>query len=302
MRPAPTVLLLANVESEPGSTLTPKPPHAVRRLLDDPSPSVRKALISYFQGLGAAAETFLRATAAGAEISEAEAAAWFLRELKLSDPVIDFRNFIRSLNYELETGSMLLARTVSPELDIGACCAEFDRIAARCRELLAEPSSLREKCRTINRVLFHEYSFSLDADPGDPGSNLIDAVLDRHKGSELSLCIVYLLVAGRLGLELDPVILPGTYLVGCFGAGKPFFVHPADNGRLRLAEEVAAAVGSLPRPLEPADLMPASVRELLCRNCRALMQHFAAAGDGERARRFGGFIEEFEAAYARYEA
>jgi len=32
--------------------------------------------------------------------------------LKFADPVAEFRGFIRSLNYELETGALLLARTV----------------------------------------------------------------------------------------------------------------------------------------------------------------------------------------------
>jgi len=41
-------------------------------------------------------------------------ASWFLRELNFSDPVGEFRGFIRSLNYELETGALLLSRTVNP--------------------------------------------------------------------------------------------------------------------------------------------------------------------------------------------
>ena len=146
------------METEPAHAQLPAPA-AVLSLLDDSSPAVRKALLAYFRKLGPAAEPFLRSTAAGGESPQSDAAGWFLRELKLSDPVADFRAFIRSLNYELESGSMLLARTVSSNLDIGACCATLDEMAARCRELLAEPCSLREKFRLINRVLFHDYGF-----------------------------------------------------------------------------------------------------------------------------------------------
>ena len=32
-------------------------------------------------------------------------------------------------------------------------------VADRCRELIVEPSSAREKCRVLNRVLFHEWGF-----------------------------------------------------------------------------------------------------------------------------------------------
>ena len=63
------------------------------------------------------------------------------------------------MNYELETGALLLARTVTPRLDVGHCCTTLDAIADRCRELIVEPSSTREKCRILNRVLFHEWGF-----------------------------------------------------------------------------------------------------------------------------------------------
>jgi regulator of sirC expression with transglutaminase-like and TPR domain len=273
---------------------------AMRRLLDDASPGVRQPLLAYFQQLGPAAEPFLRALATAGDGPQADAAAWFLRELKLNDPVADFRGFIRSLNYELESGAMLLARTVSPDLDIGACCAACDEIAGRCRELLAEPCTLREKCRILNRVLFHEYGFRPEPESSVEVRNcLIDEVLARQKGTPLSLCIVYLLIAGRLGLELDPVLLPGRYLIGCFGSGKAFFVDPSEYGLFRSAEEVAQLMGA---PLEPGALGPASIRELLCRSCRSLERHFLQAAQPDRARLFAGFIEEFEAVYAKYEA
>jgi regulator of sirC expression with transglutaminase-like and TPR domain len=278
------------------------PSNAVLRLLDDTSPSVRGALLAYFRGTGPAAEVFLRAAAEG-DSAQAEAAAWYLRELGLNDPIADFRGFIRSLNYELESGSMLLARTVSGSLDIGACCALCDEIAGRCRELLAEPCSLREKCRVLNRVVFHEFAFCTEPDDtADASHRLIDGVLEQRKGTPLALCIVYLLLAERLGMELDPVILPGRFLVGCFGSGRAFFVDPTDHGRFRTAEDVLTQMAAERSPVDPGELGPASVRELLCRNCRSLAQHYAQAGQIERAQLFAGFIREFESAQARYEA
>jgi hypothetical protein len=42
------------------------------------------------------------------------------------------------------------------------------------------------------------------------------------------------------------------------------------------------------------------VREVLCRCCRNLVNHYTAAGDSARASLFAGFVEEFEAAYERH--
>jgi len=126
-------------------------------LLDDPSPPSAERWLVKFAARGAAAASLLQDVAHSSNRVLARHAAWFIDELKLTDPVSEFRTFIRSLNYELETGTLLLARTVTPHLDVAECRAEIDEMAARCRELISEPSTNREKCRVINRVLFHEW-------------------------------------------------------------------------------------------------------------------------------------------------
>lgn len=269
-------------------------------LLDDVSPVVRKKLLSYFTAESAAAATLLKEVASGGNRLLAWHARWFLDELKFSDPIAEFRGFIRSLNYELETGTLLLSRTVYPELDVAACCEQLDQIAARCRELIAEPSSAREKCRVINRVLFHDHGFRGNIEHySDPDNSFLNRVLARRKGIPISLCTVYLLIAQRLGLTLEPVALPGHFVVGCYLDDLPFFVDAFEGGVLRSADEMCARLrinGIFPKI---TDLAPTPIREVLCRTCRNLVNHYSAAGDSERSGLFASFVDEFESTHAQ---
>lgn len=288
-----------------GRFVDPNQPSAVSReallsLLDDSSPAVRRALLAHFAANGGASEHFLREVAVSHHRSLAWHARRYLEELKFSDPVAEFRTFIRSLNYELETGSLLLARTVNPEIDSGRCCEQLDAIAARCRELIVEPSSAREKCRILNRVLFHDCGFHGNVEQyTDPLNSFLDVVLERRKGIPISLCIVYLLVAQRVGLELEPVGLPGHFMVGCFLDHEPFFIDAFDGGIFRSADEIMRLLRAQEIDPSPMDLAPTPVREVLCRTCRNLVQHYTAAGEPERARLFAGFVGEFESTYER---
>jgi len=270
-------------------------------LLDDPGANVRKALLAHFQDLGEPAVRFLREVAHGSNRLLARHAVWYLEELKFNDPVAEFRGFIRSLNYELESGALLLSRTVNPGLDIGACCTALDAIAGRCRELISEPASPREKCRIINRVLFHEWGFHGNLEHyTDPLNSFLDRVLERRKGIPISLSILYLLVAERLELELEPVGMPGHFLVGCFLEDAPFFIDPFDRGLFRDADEIFELLRA--NHLEPkiTDLAPTPVREVLCRSCRNLVNHYHTTGDAAHARLFAGFVEEFESTHQRH--
>ena len=274
---------------------------ALRGLLDDPSPPVRRALLALFTRLGPDAMHFLQETAHGPHRLLARHAAWFLGELKFADPVAEFRGFIRSLNYELETGALLLSRTVTPGLDVGACCTELDRIAARCRELISEPASTREQCRVINRVLFHECGFHGNVEHYmDPRNSFLDQVVARRTGIPLSLSMVYLLVAQRLGLALEPVGLPGHFIVGSFEDAPPFFVDPFDKGVFLDPDEIFTLLRANQVAPKETDLAPTPVREVLCRSCRNLVNHYTVLGDTEHARLFASFVEEFETTYERH--
>jgi regulator of sirC expression with transglutaminase-like and TPR domain len=285
------------VETE---TLSPSEQEALLSLLDDTNSTVRRALLARFAQIGTAAAPFLQTIAQGSNRILARHAAWFLEELKFSDPVAEFRGFIRSQNYELETGVLLLARTIEPRLDVGACCAELDAVADRCRELIVEPSSMRERCRVMNRVLFHEYGFHGNVENyTDPRNSFIDQVLKRRTGIPISLSVVYLLVAERLGIDLEPVGLPGHFIVGCFADDLPFFIDAFDRGVFRDADEIFELLRANNIVPKQSDLAPTPIREVLCRSCRNLVNHFTAAGRPERAKLFAHFVEEFEATYER---
>jgi regulator of sirC expression with transglutaminase-like and TPR domain len=274
---------------------------AVLALLDDPSPAVRKALLAHFAAQGEPARLFLENLAANGGRLLATHARGYLEELKFTDPVSEFRDFIRSLNYELETGALLLARTVFPDLDVGLSCERLDDLAARCRELIAEPLSVREKCRIMNRVLFHENGFRGNHEHyTDPLNSFLPIVLERRKGIPLSLSIVYLLVAQRLGIDLEPVGLPGHFMVGCYLEDAPLFIDPYEQGAFRTPEELFAYLKAGKHHPKVSDLAPTTVREVLCRSCRNLVNHYTATGDPDRATLFASFVEEFESTYERH--
>ncbi len=209
----------------------------------------------------------------------------------------EFRGFIRSLNYELETGMLLMCRAVYPNLEVSRFGQELDRIAARCRELMTATLPARDKCKIINRVLFHEYGFRGNVeDYTDPENSFLNRVLETRKGLPISLSILYLLIGERCGVRLQPIGLPGHFVVGCFADEQVFFIDSFDRGRFLTPEELLGYLAG--RDLTPSirTLAPTTVREVLCRCCRNLANHYAEAGLQPLARLFASFVEEFDAA------
>jgi len=273
---------------------------ALTALLDDPSPVVREALRKHFERTGPAGADFLQALAAGPDGRIAQAAHAFLRDLRLSDPVADFHRFIQSQNYELESGAILLNRIHHPGLDVAKLRARLDKLAERCLTLPLDGPGLRAHCQRLNQVLFTELGLHGNEERyDDPRNSFLDEVLDRRTGLPIALAIVYLLVAQRVGLELEPVGAPGHFLIGAYEPEGPFFIDAFHGGRLLEPEEVFARLRSLNHTPQLGDLAPTPVREVLSRCCRNLAHHYAADGNEARAALFAKFTAEFESVYER---
>jgi tetratricopeptide (TPR) repeat protein len=65
----------------------------------------------------------------------------------------------------------------------------------------------------INEYLFDELGFKPMLHPNDPNDLFLHSVMDRRQGYCLSLSILYLAIAERLGLNLYGVVVPGHFFV-----------------------------------------------------------------------------------------
>lgn len=271
---------------------------ALAKLLDDPSSRVQAALLNEFQQTIVSATNFLRKTANGEDQPLAEAARHYLYELGADDTTGAFIDFIRSYQYELETGSILLDRTLHPHVQPADICVFLDEVAVRVQQILVNPATPFEQCRVLNRVIFHEYGFSGDQeDFYHPHNCFLHKVIERRRGLPISLSIIYLLVAYRCGIQLEPIGMPGRFMVGCFTSGDPFYIDVFEGGAFRTREDLDLILEGFQLPPEDNFFMPLPVGDVLLRCCRNLVNQFTRAEQPDSIRLFTSFVHEFESVY-----
>jgi len=268
---------------------------AVQNLLDDESVVVRDALIKFLKEVPEEGREFLVGLSQGNDPYMAKQALDMIEKLGWIDGAGDFFRFIRSLRYELETGWFLLDRTVYPDFETSTYSFFLDKLADRCRELILQPSSPRLTCEVMNRVLFHEYGFrGARENYENPENSFLHRVLDRREGLPISLCAIYILVAHRIGFELDPIGTPGRFMVGCFSERHPFYIDCWAGGRIMELEQMEDKLGVLPDEESGVTLLPVTVAETLTRACRNLCRNYASENNLPRTKMFESFVHEFE--------
>ncbi|MFN7340580.1 MAG: transglutaminase-like domain-containing protein [Opitutia bacterium] len=264
---------------------------ALERLLDDPSPVVREALISRVRKSGAAGIRWLRDLAAHPELGEH--AREVLRRLGTPEAAAHALLAVaRDPAAGLERGMVALERVLNPGLPEAAVSGPLDALAERARGLMVAPTDRRTRLRTLSRVIFGEAGFRGAEDSSDqPETSLISRVLERRRGNPLSLCAIYLLVARRLGIPLEPVGVPGRFMVGWFGEGEPIYVDAFAGGAFRTRDEIRLALRDNELPEDDAFLLPVGPRETLARACRNLATQHAEQGDAARAEAFASLAK-----------
>jgi len=273
---------------------------ALIKLLDDPSPIVHESLLGEFQKLNEEAISFLKSIIGSGDKHLADAAKAYLHEIAGSDGIDVFRSFIYSFQYELETGCILLDRTLYPEVEPEHISVFIDGMAERCKELVAPPFDPTQLCRVINQVMFHECGFHGDREEFySPDNSFLHKVIERRKGIPITLSIIYLLVAQRCGLQLEPIALPGRFIVGCFQDSMPFYIDPYEGGVMMSEEEVQFLLYHYNVTETSQYLAPVTVGETLARMCRNLAHQYVTANHEQRARLFLTFLQDFEEAYRR---
>lgn len=268
---------------------------SIKTLIDDETPVVRDAVVQQLKNFPDEGKAFLQEILDGRDPLLAKHAQEINKSLGWADVIGDFLEFIRSQRYELETGWFLLDRTVYPDFQATSATLFMDKLADRVRELVAHPLSPRQTCSVLNRVLFHEYGFrGSGKNFENPENSFLHRVLDRRQGLPITLSVLYLLIARRIGLELDPIGLPGRFMVGCFAEERPFYIDAWSGGKILELEQMENFLEHSSIEDSGSALLPVTVAETLCRGCRNLVYHFQLSKNPEKSSLFDEFVKEFE--------
>ncbi|MCW7536459.1 tetratricopeptide repeat protein [Aquabacterium sp. A7-Y] len=117
-------------------------------------------------------------------------------------------------SFALTEVALSLAQDEFPELDLQGSLAEIDLLAERLRRRLAADASAIQRLRLLNRYFFQELGFAGNVnDYYDPHNSCLNAVLRTRRGIPISLGVLYMELAGQIGLTARGVSFPGHFLV-----------------------------------------------------------------------------------------
>ncbi len=188
---------------------------------------------------------------------------------------------------DLAEAALLIGADAYPDLNVEHYVGLLDEIAEPVKSRLPDRASLQGCVETLNGHLFGELGFFGNADHYyEPQNSYLNEVLDRHRGIPITLSVVYMEVARRIGLEVVGIGLPGHFIVEARRGEGSTLLDPFHGGEtlsLEDCERLVSEVYGGTMPFAEEHLVPVSKRQILSRILNNLKMIYLNEGNTEAA-------------------
>jgi regulator of sirC expression with transglutaminase-like and TPR domain len=184
-----------------------------------------------------------------------------------------------------------IAQDEFPALDVEAVLSEVETLALRLSQRLPADASARHKLQALTRFFHHELGFAGNVNNYyECGNSFIHHVLATRRGIPVTLAVLFLELAGHLGLRAQGLAFPGHFLVKVKMGNGEVVLDPCTGNSLsreRLDEYLqvfrdgAGLAGEVALPIE-LFMQAASPRDILVRILRNLKEIYRAGADWPR--------------------
>jgi regulator of sirC expression with transglutaminase-like and TPR domain len=193
-----------------------------------------------------------------------------------------------SARVTLDIAALELASIEFPRLDFDGSLFRLDNFADQIRSKVTARTKGLDFIGTVNELLFESLQFRGNAgDYYDPRNSCLNAVLSRRLGVPISLSVVYIEIARRLGRPVFGIGLPGHFIVMYQDEESRYFVDPFHHGRLLTFENccaLAQETSGLDIRQSPELFIPVSNRQILLRMLANLKSIYLRGQNLKKAR------------------
>ncbi len=198
-----------------------------------------------------------------------------------------FAEVVAREDFALDHAALMIGAWDYPDRELAGYRAQLDDIAGFAAPSVARADGGIARARALSDALFDRLGFHGNTgDYYDPRNSFLCDVLDRRTGIPISLSVLYLEVARRVGVLAQGVNFPGHFLVRVAIEDAWLYLDPFSSGRALTSADLEALLRKTTTPdavLEPAVIASASKRQIVTRMLVNLAGIYGRNGDLPRS-------------------
>ena len=266
---------------------------AVIRLLDDPDEHIYNQIEDKILSYGSVVISYLEdAWSQSFDAILQKRIENLVHKIQFNDVKEDLALWHQSGNFDLLRGILIVNKYQYPDLDEQKIINQIECIKRDVWLLMMYEASPVETVKIMNNVFFNVYKFSGNTtNHTDPQNSYISQVLESKKGNQISLAIIYSIVAQKLDLPIYGVNLPQHFILGYVDESEKesdkaevlFYINAFNKGYMFDKKDIDQFLRQL--KIEPTEhfYQSCSNAEIIKRVLRNLISSYQKSGLDDKA-------------------
>jgi regulator of sirC expression with transglutaminase-like and TPR domain len=266
--------------------------HALISLLDDPDEKVYHQIREKLLSLGIEVIPELESAWENSfDTVLQQRIEGIIQRIQSESLVRAFKRWALPDEQDLLTGALLVARSQYPDLNESLIRKHLDQIKQDIWLELNNNLTALEKVRVINHILFDVHNFSGNtANFHAPQNSYINNVLETKKGNQVSLSVIYAVIAQDLRIPIYGVNLPEHFVLAYVDQNVKqipgmtdvdsvlFYINPFSRGSVVSKKEIEAFIRQQRLEAQPEFFAPCSNLTIIRRLLNNLMASYEKLG------------------------
>lgn len=229
-----------------------------------------------------------------------------IQEIQFNGVKDDLTRWIRTgAEYILE-GAFYVAKFLYPEISMDKLNEQIERIRKDVWIEINSNLTALEKVKILNYIIFDLHKFSRNnTDFYSPQNSYINQVFETKKGNPISLSIVYLSAAWKLGLPIYGVNLPKNFILAYKDEFRQldstdesddilFYINPYNKGAVLGRREIDYFITQQQLKPQPSFYLPCSNRDIIIRLINNLVLSYEKLGYTQKITRLKELLRVIE--------
>ncbi len=271
------------------------------RLLDDPDREIFEHIHSRLVSFGGEAIEYLESAWEQAfDPIQAERIANLVHEIQFGIVKEELKLWYQGGSFDLLQGVLTINKYQYPDLDEQKIINQIEAIKRDIWLQMIYDASPAEQIKLINHVFYNIHGFSGNTtNHHDPQNSYLNQVLETKKGNQISLAIIYSIIAQKLDIPVYGVNLPQHFILAYvdesmeteFEGGVLFYINAFNRGLIFGRRDVDMFLKQLKLHAEKQFYEPCSNADIIRRILRNLISAYENLGSTEKVAELNELLE-----------
>ena len=207
-----------------------------------------------------------------------------IHELQLSIMIGRLQDWKNGGALDLLEGMWILATYHYPDLSIEKLKTTIDQLYYDIWIQFQEEMNAVDQIKRINSIFFGSMNFAANTKNfHSPSNSMINVVLETKRGNPPTLCVIYLLIARKLGMPIYGVNLPNLFVLTYKSENTQFYINVFNRGIIFSKTDIDHYIAQLNIKSKDIFYQPCSNLEIVQRLLRNLILSYEKTSEQEKS-------------------